>query len=51
MPKIGTRPKRIKDRMNKGTIIFFKKLVSIKEIKIIIVSDREVKTKCLEKKK
>ena len=50
-PIIGTNAKKMKENMNSGIIIFFKKEVSIAEIIIIIIKAKVVKIKCFEKKK
>ena len=49
-PITGTKAKNIKDKTNKGITNFFKRSVSITEIKIITNKDNKVKIKCLEKK-
>ena len=46
-----TNAKRIKETINNCIINFFKRGVSIAEIKIIIINDKKVKIKCFEKKK
>ena len=50
-PIIGTRAKKIKEKINRGTINFFSKEVSRVEIKNIINMAKIEKLKCLEKKK
>ena len=40
--------KRIKDKKNSGVTIFFKRVVSIIDIKSIIIKAREVKKRCFE---
>ena len=40
-----------KDMMNNGIMNFFKSDVSIIEKKVIIIKEKNVKIKCLEKKK
>ena len=50
-PIIGTIVKRTKDAMNNGTTNFISNSVLIVEIKIIIVTAKNVKIRCFVKKK
>ena len=50
-PIIGTRARRINEKINKGITNFFNNKVSTAEIKIIINKAKVAKLKCFEKKK
>ena len=51
IPIIGTRAKKMKERIKSGMMSFFNNQVSIAEIENMISNAISVKLKCLEKKK